>query len=331
MRSRTMKRLGMVSAALLMTLWLLPATAEVLSVDGEVYARKSAVLMPPAIDNMWMFNITRLAADGAPVKKGDVVLSFDGNNQMQELTAKNSKLAEKKSELKTLLLDLAERERSEHLATAEAQANLEKAKRKTEQPQALIPGIEYRKLVVAREQAIKRMALVQEREHLAAEQRRQERRLLEAEIAELQGEVAELGVSIASLNVKAPRDGVMMHKSSWGGEKFDVGSQVYRGQSVAEIPDTNSLAVRADLPERALNRVTVGMPVRVVVAGGAGIAVAGNISGIGQAVRSKSRAQPVPVLDLEITLDDGAGKLKPGQVVRVEIMVPDRHPVAGKP
>ncbi|MGY0799368.1 HlyD family secretion protein [Lysobacter sp. A286] len=319
-----MKRLCVMLVALSLLLWELPAAAEVLSIDGEAYARKSAVLMPPSVAGTWMFTITRLAADGAPVEKGDVVLSFDGTSLIQKRTEKHSKLAEKQSELDTLLLDLAERERTARLATEEAQANLEKAERKTEQPQAMIPGIEYRKLVVAREQATRRMALMNKRERLAAEQRRQERRLLEAEIAELENEVADLGVSIASLDIKASRDGLMMHKSSWGGDKFDVGSQVYRGQSVAEIPDVDSLAVRADLPERALNRVAVGMPVRVVVEGGAGIAVAGRITGIGQAVRSKSRAQPVPVVDLEITLDAAVGKLKPGQVVRVGIKLPDR-------
>ena len=324
-----MNRVHAALAALALSLCAVPAAAELLSIDGEAYARESAVLLPPTVPRMWMLNITRLAPDGAPVRKGEVVLGFDGNSLMQDLTEKNSKLAEKQTELDTLLLDLAERERTERLATAEARANLDKAQRKTEQPQALIPGIEYRKLIVAREQAEQRMELVTRRERLAAEQRRQEKRLLQAEIAQLQGEVAQLQASLASLNVKAPRDGLMMHNSSWSGEKFDVGSQVFRGQAVAEIPDLDSLAVRADLPERDLTRVRVGMPVRVVVEGGAGIAVAGTVRAVGQAVRSKSRVQPVPVLDLQIELGDAADKLKPGQAVRVEINVPDDRRAAG--
>jgi multidrug resistance efflux pump len=318
-------------AALLMFTCAMPALAEIRAIDGEVYARQSDVLMPPSVEGVWMLNLTQIAPDGTPVSKGDIVLGFDGNSLMQDMTQKNSKLREKQSELEKLLLDLAERERTERLASAEARAGLDKAQRKTEQPQALVPGIEYRKLVIARGQADRRMALIQQREQLAAGQRRQERRLLEAEIAQLQGEVADLQTSMASLNVIAPRDGLMMHKSSWSGEKFDVGSQVYRGQAVAEIPDTSTLAVRADLPERDLTRVRVGQPLRVVVAGGAGIAVGGKISAIGRAVRSKSRVQPVPVLDLEVALDEAGGKLKPGQAVRVEIdMAAARPAVSGQ-
>ncbi len=325
-----MKRLSWVVVAFAMASCAPTPAAEVLSIDGQVYARTSAALLPPTVERIWMLNITRIAPDGALVKKGEVVLAFDGNNLMQDLTEKNSKLAEKHSELDKLLLDLAERERTERLATAEARANLEKAQRKTEQPQALIPGIEYRKLMIARVQAEQRMELAQRRERLAAEQRRQERRLVEAEIAQLQDEVAQLQASMASLNVTAPRDGLMMHKSSWNGEKFDVGSQVFRGQAVAEIPDTDTLAVRADLPERDLSRVRIGMPVRVVVEGGAGIAVGGTVRAIGQAVRSKSRVQPVPVLDLEIALGNAGARLKPGQAVRVEINVPDRRRAKGE-
>lgn len=308
-----------------------PALAERLQVPGEVYARQSDTLVPPSIEGLWQFNITQLAADGAPVEKGEVVLGFDGSQLMQQLEQKNSKLAEKQRELEKLLLSLAERERSERLATAKARAELEKAQRKTEQPQALIPGIEYRKLVVARELAERTMALHEERERLAAEQRRQERRMLEAEVGQLRGDVDELQQSLARLNVVAPRDGLMMHRSRWDGEKYDVGTQAWRGQPIAEIPDVDTLAVRGELPERELTRVRVGMPVRVVVEGGAGVAVAGKVRAIGQAVRSKSRVQPVPILDLEIALEPAAAaRLKPGQAVRVEMDVPEiRRTAAG--
>lgn len=320
-----MKRLRAALLCGALALGALPAGAQTLTIDGEIYARSSASLMPPGIDGLWMLNITQLAPDGAPVEKGEVVLGFDGSSLMQDLTEANSKLAEKQRELESLLLDLAERERTARLDTAEARAELDKAQRKTEQPQELIAGIEYKKLVIAREQAELHMDLAQRRERLAAEQRRQEKRLLDAEIAQLQTEVAYLQTSMAALQVKAPRDGLMMHQSTWSGEKYDVGSQVFRGRAVAEIPDMDTLAVRGDLPERDLTRVAVGMPVRVVVEGGAGIAVRGEIVAIGRAVRSKSRVQPVPVLDLEIELDNVVARLKPGQAVRIEIEAPERR------
>ena len=299
------------------------AFAGTLKIDGEVYAQRTAALMPPPVEDLWQFNITRLAPDGSEVKKGDVVLAFDGNELMQRLTQKQSLLKEKHSQLDKLLLELAERERNERLGTAEARSNREKALRKTGQPEEIIGGIPYRKLMVARQQAERRAALAVQRERLAAEQRVQEKRLLASEVAQLQREVQELQASLMAMNVAAPRAGLMMHKSNWQGEKFDVGTQVWKGMSVAEIPDTTTLAVRAQLPERELTRVKVGVPARIVIEGGAGSALNGRVTAIGRTVRSKSRVQPIPVLDVEIKLDDPRARLKPGQPVRVEIAVTD--------
>lgn len=315
-----MKRQLLFVCLLLCTTTVFAAT---LKIDGEVYAQRSASLMPPAINDVWQFNITQLADDGNPVKQGDVVLAFDGSELMKRLAEKQSLLKEKQSQFDKLLLELAERQRNEHLGTAEARSNREKAQRKTTQPEEIIGGIPYRKLMVARQQAERRAALVSQREALSAEQRVQEKRLLGSEVMQLQREVQELQASLVAMRVTAPRGGLMMHKSNWQGEKFDVGSQVWKGMSIAEIPDTTTLAVRAQLPERELTRVRVGAPARIVIEGGVGSAMKGRITAIGRTVRSKSRVQPIPVIDVEIKLDNPDAKLKPGQPVRVELTVAD--------
>ena len=66
------------------------AFAATLRIDGEVYARRTASLMPPAVDELWQFNITQLAADGSQVKQGEVVLAFDGSELMKRLTEKTA-------------------------------------------------------------------------------------------------------------------------------------------------------------------------------------------------------------------------------------------------
>lgn len=316
-----MNRLQLLSALCL----LLPLSTQAASlrIDGEVYALEKSQLMPPMIDRVWNFNITRLAPDGEPVKQGDVVLAFDGNQIMQQLVEKQSQLAEKQRELENIALDLAERERTERLFTAEAQATLDKAERKTEQPRELIAALQYDKLVEERTRAERRMVLSAQRERLAAGQRRQERRLVQSELAQLQADVTRLQASMAQLEITAPRAGVMMHKSSWSGEKFDVGTQVWRGQTIAEIPDSGTLAVRGELPERDMLRVSPGAPARIVVEGGGGSVHRGTVTSIGRTVRSKSQVQPIPIVDVEIRLDDAAARLRPGQAVRVELAVPD--------
>jgi multidrug resistance efflux pump len=106
----------------------------------------------------------------------------------------------------------------------------------------------------------------------------------------------------------------------WNGEKIEIGKQVWRGMSVGEIPDVGTLAVRASLPERDLSRVKAGDRVRITLEGGSGQTLSGHIESIGLGVHSKSKVEPVPVVDLRIALDASKVALKPGQPVQVEIV-----------
>jgi multidrug resistance efflux pump len=294
-----------------------PLAAAELSFDGEIAARESAAISPPAIDDLWQLTLTQLVPDGTPVKKDQVVAAFDSSQVLRTLTEKQSALKEKETQRERLRLELAERERTETLATAQAKSNAEKATRKADQPADIVRRVDYQKLVIERDQAEKQLALAIRREAAAAEQRKQEWRLVEAELAQLRAEVARSQKAMADLNVKAPRDGIILHQSNWQGEKFDVGSQVFRGQSVAQIPDVSTLIARVAVPETEIRHVRVGMKARVIVEGGAGQAIEGQVTEVGRAVRSKSRAQLVPVVDAVVSFDPKGQALKPGQPVRV--------------
>ena len=289
------------------------------SMDGEIVALKRSSLLPPAIDELWNMTLTQLAPDGEPVKRGQPALSFDGSEVMKRLQTKQSELAEKKTQREKLKLELAERERTDKLATQEQQSRAEKAQRKASQPASLIRRVDYQKFVIEKRQTERLLNLARQREILVAQQRRLEWQVIESETRNLEADVQQLKIALTSLNVMAPQDGLMQHQSSWQGEKFAVGSQVFRGQEVAGIADLSSLAVRAQLNERDYTRVILNARVKISVEGSAGIALSGQIVEISRAVRSKSRTQPIPVIDVLIKLDKTSYKIKPGQTVRVEL------------
>lgn len=299
---------------------LLAGAAEPLRLEGEIVAQRSAQLAPPPIEGFWNYNITFLAPDGSAVRQGQPVLGFDGNSLQNTLASKQSALKEKLSQSEKLAMEHAAKARDETIATEQARANRDKSQRKASQPEDLLRGVEYRKLVIEREQSQSLLAIAERREQLAAEQRRHERAVLDAEIGQLQREVDDASQGLAALQVKAPRDGLLVHRGSWNGEKFDVGSQVWRGQTVAEIPDPTTLAVSAQLPEVDYLKVREGQAAKVLVEG-SGISLGGTVIRIGQTVRSRSRLQPVPVVDLLVGIEGDAQRLKPGQAVRVELQV----------
>lgn len=290
--------------------------------EGEVVALGAATIAPPSIENIWQMTITKLTPDGTAVKAGDVVAAFDANELMRQLAEKQGQLAEKRSQRERMVLDHEERERAENLATAEQRAALEKARRKADQPAELYAAMAWKKLVIEREQAEAEMSIVARREALATRQRQAERAELEAELALLEADVASLTAGLAALEVRAPRDGVMQHLSNFQGEKFAVGSPVFRGLAVAQIPDLEQLAINLQVPERRIGLIERGARVSIQLEGGARRVLNGRIGNIGGAVRSRSRANPVPVVDVEVSIDsvpEGI-RLKPGLPVRVEVL-----------
>ncbi len=291
-------------------------------IEGEIMARDASPIAPPEVPDIWMLSLTQLVPDGSAVTAGQVVAAFDGNELTRQLNEKRSSLNEKQMLLDKMQLEHAERSRAETIATAEQRAKLTKAQRKAEQPEALSAANDYKKLAAERRLAEVEMALVERREQLAARQRTAERAQIVAEIAELEAQVQEIDAGIGKLNVKAPRPGVMLHLSNNQGEKFDIGDQIFRGQSIAQIPDMQRLAVRLQVPERQVGEVRLGQSARIEFDGGAAPAMHGRVTSVGRVVRSRSRVKPVPVVDVEIEFDAipaGAG-LKPGQPVRVELL-----------
>lgn len=295
--------------------------------EGSVIARRSSAVSPPAIPMMWMMHITQMADDGARVKKGQVVVRFAAGNLKQALPSKLGDLAEKKREQKQLRLKLADDARTARLATAKAQADARKARRKAQAPPGVVPALQYRKLLIDRHAAERTLLLTRRRQALAARNRRAQQALADLQVRQLQNDVHALKQSLTRLALHAPASGVFMHAVSWQGDKVDTGSQVFVGQSVARIPDLGSLGVHAALPERDLQQVHVGEKVSVALAGSSSRILAGHITGIGHTVHSTSRVKALPVVDLYVDLDDDTHGLRPGQPVRVSL-APGKAPAS---
>jgi HlyD family secretion protein len=290
-----------------------------LTLEGEIIATRSATLAAPPLVFIWQLNIAQMVPEGSMVKAGEVVVTFETTELNKQLLDNRNKLNEKQREREKLRLSLAEREREEALKTAEARSELDKAVRKASQPVDIIRNVEYQKLAIDRDRREDRMILHDKRERLTAQQRAAESRLVEVEIKRHEIEIERLTANIDSLSVKAPMDGMMLHRAGWNGVKFDVGSQVFIGLPVAEIPDMGSLAVRGLLPERELTRVAVGNRVTVHVEGGSGATLAAKVTRVGRVVRSKSRVQPIPIIEVFMALDRPSQGIRPGQPVRIDL------------
>lgn len=309
-----------------------PASAS-LSVEGEIASRLTMPVAPPTIPFIWQYKLARLAPEGTMVEAGQPIAVFESGEVTNQLINQQGRLRERESALEKLKLDQAEADRGGVLAQAEAQSNAEKAERKASLPRELIRRVEYDKLVIEREEKTELAKLGKSQYDAQRRARRAERSDLESEVEQLRTQIAALLKGQAALSVQAPRRGLVLHRINFNGEKFNIGTQVWMGLSVATLADPEQLCVNAKVPEAQAAAVHVGQPARVTVSG-ARQSLPARVSALGRAFHGKSAAQSTIVRDIELQFDAQPKDLKPGAAVQVELLPAAQHSVAstaGKP
>ena len=110
-----------------------------------------------------------------------------------------------------------------------ALSNLDKAERKTSQPREAVAGIEYRKLVVAREQAGRKLSLARQRERLAGDVRQSRQVSVFLQPSVDAGQAAALAdtlrgdADVAAVELRTPDQGLAeLHERGGLGEAVDA-------------------------------------------------------------------------------------------------------------
>ncbi|MTW09992.1 HlyD family efflux transporter periplasmic adaptor subunit [Pseudoduganella eburnea] len=294
-------------------------SAAALSVEGEIASRLTMPVAPPTIPFVWQYKLARLAPEGMMVDAGQPIAVFESSEVANQLVAKQGSLRERESALEKLKLDQAEADRAGLLAQAEAQSNAEKAERKASQPKELIRRVDYDKLVIERAEKTALSRLAKSQYEAQRRARQAERSDLESELAQWRAQIAVLVKGQAALTVLAPRRGLMLYRTNFNGEKFNIGTQVWMGLSVATLADPDQLCVNAKVPEAQAAGLHVGQTARVTVSG-ARQALPARVIALGRAFHGKSAAQSTVVRDIELQFDAPPKDLKPGAAVQVELL-----------
>jgi multidrug resistance efflux pump len=276
---------------------------------------------PPAIPYVWQYKLAQLAPEGTMIEAGQPVAVFESGEVRNQLMALQGDLKQRERALEKLALDQAEADRSGLLAQAEAQSNADKAERKASAPKELIRRVDYDKLVIDRfEKAeLARLAKAQYEAQRRAPQAA--RAGVQPEVAQLRTQIANLLTGQAALTVTAPRRGLVIYRTGFNGEKFNVGSQVWMGLSVATLADPERLGVDAKVPEAQAAGVRVGQAARVTVSGSRE-ALGARVTALGRAFHAKSAGQSNVVRDVELEFDAPPKDVKPGAAVQVELLPP---------
>ncbi len=287
--------------------------------SGIVVSTEVLRFGPPPSRN-WQTSIVELAQEGQRVEEGDLLARFDSSNVDDDVTRLAGELAQKRSEL--LSLDEKQRQEieDEGVALAAAESEARKADRKAEQPEELIPGVEYRKLVEEKRIANLLMLRARERQALSVRVREARRKELETSVRQLAMKFAAVEREHASFTIRAPRPGLVVLGTDNKGNKLDINAVVHPGLVAVRLADDSRLAVQAEIQEHAAARLAVGQRVRIAIDSAGEADLVGRVRQVANTVRRRSRHSQAMVRDITVEIDPGQPNvLRLGVSVQIEV------------
>ncbi len=295
-------------------------------VSGELISSDSIKYSPPKVPYLWNLTIKHMAEDGKPIMPGMPVIAFEDRRLRERLAEKQSQLETAKKQRQQKQLESEQKLEQLKLDIAEAKMNLEKAQRKTELNDPTLASKDMQKYQLELELAQVSYQIKQELLELHLKSISSSELMEQRKIDRLKLEVDELNSSIDKLQIKADREGFVLHLSDWNNNKFSNGQSVSVMQKVIEVADLSKMQVKAVIDEPLAQQVSVGQEVNVRLDAYPERIFKGEIIELSDVFRTFTREQPKVVFDAIIELKDvDSDVMRPGMNARVAIQVNDER------
>jgi len=297
---------------------------------GEIRSVRSVVLAAPQVPDP---RIVKLAETGRPIKKGEVVVAFDGVQQEQNLIEKSTDVRTADSEIVQTKAQHKMDDEMDGMNLMQSEYNVERAKLEAGKAEILseIEGAKDRIDVGVSEGALSQVKTqVESRKvsHSADMERldqRKDKAVRDTQLAKRY---------ISKMVIRAPNDGIVNILPNFraGGSfgqspaPFKEGDRVWTGAMIAEIPDLSEMRVELKLEEVERGKLKLGQAVRVRIDAVPEKEFEADMDWISPIAQLVFRTWPPEKLfPARATLKKLDPRLRPGMSATAEIIV-DREP-----
>jgi len=295
--------------------------------DGTLKASQATPLTTPP-NAPQPLKIAWIADDGSYVKRGDLIIGFDP-------TDFENALADGKIERTTTENNLSKETTQFSATKTNLERDITQAEREIEASKTFQPkdaDVFSRYEII--ESQIDGDLAEGKREYatdvldIRGDLSKAERDLLSIEKrkADLAIDKAEKGLS--ALRVVAPHDGVVVFQRDWSGELPRVGSTVWPGRPVGEIPNLEKMEAEVFVLEADAGGIAEGQKATVIVESNPGASYPATVAKIDKLARPRMRGVPVQYFGVTLALDErDEAVMKPGARTRATIVVDDLQDV----
>ncbi|MDP2359279.1 MAG: efflux RND transporter periplasmic adaptor subunit [bacterium] len=286
---------------------------------GSISALHSTTIDVPALRmNM---QILWLVEEGSSVEAGDTLVRFDATEARKQVEEKEAGLdialaalrkgeAEHESEMASLKSTLTYDSISWRLSRLQADRSRwesEVARQEAE--------LQFHQSTLALEKSLARSRAQETigRESLGS---------LELKVAQARAELATARQSLEQMVIRAPQRGMVVYLPIWKGDrmgKVKAGDTPWRGSSILELPDFDTMLVDLRVNEVDVGLVKVGDSCGVALDAWPDRRFSGRVLDMGVLASERDDESGIKAFDLRVRLDQSDPILKPGMNARATI------------
>lgn len=287
--------------------------------DGALRAVTATPLgVPPSLRGV--FRIAWLAPDGSRVEAGDPVVRFDPTEMEEQMITAQEDLSTNE-----LRVDKTEAENEGQLAglarDAEmANLELESAREFQKKDELIYSRNEILESEIDQELAIRKKRHAEESKTTHRELSQTQLELLRIEGRQARQKIEEAQEGLDALVIRAPHDGLVVFQRDWRGNTPRVGDTVYRGNTLAEIPDLSEMEAEVFVLEADAGGLEEGQKARLILDAHPDQAYEAEVAWVDALAKPRRRNSPVQYFAVVLNLaKTDPERMKPGQRVRAVI------------
>jgi HlyD family secretion protein len=298
-------------------------------VAGITEAVRNAAAVAPRLagQNNSNLTITRLVASGALVKKGEVLVEFDPQEQNRAAFDRLTEFQDLEQQIRRVEAEQATAYAADETAMKQAENDVSRAELETRKNRVL-PPIEADKNNLALEEAKARLTEVRQARTLRRRTAAADMKILEIRRARMEQTLKHAENNAAFMVIRAPFAGLAVVQPVFKGSSMtevQEGDDVRPGMPIVNVVDPTSMQVRARVSQVDRSLVAVGQPVRVTLDAYPGVSFDGKVAQLAPLAITSSVTAAVRGFVALISISGSDTVLMPDLSAAVDVTVQQRE------
>ena len=288
---------------------------------GELSAVRTKAFVMPRFGRFGSFRIIGLAEHGKVIVEGDSVIQLDPADVTKYIVERETALESQLASLEKMLVNQENRD-SEAESTIKSELAPYELRRLTYEAAQFESERTKRIKELEFQQATIQLNLAKRRLELNAIINENDLKIQQIRVEQIKKDIQDAYNILPQLTIRTTIPGIFQIARNWNtGQLLQIGDMVWRGNTMASVPDLTWMKVETQINENDFLRIEEGNKVLVRLDALPEVAFDGYISNIGLFCHPKDPNKPrQKVFDVEVRLLVSDERLKPGMTVSCEFL-----------